>query len=253
MRGAVPSAYGADYLAGRVDGLATDLGYVVDRGSLGLNIRAAIGALGSSGTASARPVRVERGVSPYGRTHHCLLYENGINSQSSVQVPDDNSMDPVSASFTLEGWVMVAGADLTTAMVLLSRGSGTTARYSVLTTTGGKLRFLVTQTTDVVDIVSTTSIVADTWTKWSVTRITADKFYLHLSGVKEAEAATVALTAYGTAIVLGRNFQAGGDMAFKGRQAGVRWSNVARYTSAAYTPERNPFVSDANTLLLIDP
>jgi hypothetical protein len=253
-RSAVPSAYGGDYRAGYIDGAAADLGYVIDRGPVALNVRAAIGAAGTSAVASARPVRIERGDSPYGRTRNNLFFENGLNSLSSVQVPDDNGLDPGSAAFTIEGWVKVATADLSTLMVMISRGSSAVARFSCMTSATGKFRFLVTQVTDVVDISSTTSIVADTWTKWSVTRVVADsKFYLHLNGVKENEAATVAITNYTSQAVLGRNFQAGSDLAFKGRLAGVRWSSTNRYTVASYTPERTPFVSDGSTSLLLDP
>lgn len=251
IRKARPTSAWGGYDDGYTDGICTDLGYPVDRGPLANDIRTTLA--GATGVAGTRPARIEHGQSPYGRPYACIYFENGLASLTSVFVPDNNAMDPAGASFTMEGWIKVASADLTTAMVVFSRGSGTTARYSVLTTTGGKLRFLVTQTTDVVDIASTTSIVADTWTKWSLTRITADKFYLHLGGVKENEAATVSLTAYGTGIVIGRNFHAGGDLAFRGRVAGVRWSTVARYSSANYTPETVPFTSDASTALLVDP
>lgn len=150
-------------------------------------------------------------------------------------------------NFTLEFWFNPTSVAFAATMLGFRPASGNGAYPCIYMNTNGVLTYYVFTADRITSPVN--AIVANTWQSIAVVRTgTQTKMYLNGNQVGVTYTDTTNYLA-GSCTIGANDYTANGSYQIRGYMDELRISNVARYT-ANYTPATQPFVDDANTLLL---
>ena len=169
----------------------------------------------------------------------------GINCNSSTLQADNNT------NFTQEGWVYLTGSFATHENMVFSNGAdGYAINMGTAATTPYLRRLHGNGSWQVVGNFTAFTAVINTWYHFAYTKTASGVSYF-VNGTRYEENQTAAYTYNFTTQQFGKGVSASSHNV-EGYLTGWRISDVARYSGATYTVPTAPFVSDGNTLLLVN-